>query len=169
MGKESTSTWNRTLHPHQRTPIQTCHRFMTEVSSSSHTQILEVHSSSGSPWQVRTSGKFPHLLLDKVSILLEGNEQRHLEIYSQQHTMSQRKGQNSKLPSSDDGDSQKAVWQNCNRPSYWMWNINIWKQTHLYHYWPLNRMARGIPYTGKISRHNSFNFHEEASTSTHVS
>ena len=34
-----------------------------------------------------------HLLPDKASILLEGNEQRHLEIYSQLHTMSQGKGQ----------------------------------------------------------------------------
>ena len=86
---------HETLHPCQRTPIQTCHRFRSEVSCASHTQILEVHSSSGSPWQVRTSGKHPHLLLDKASILLVGNEQRHLEIYSQLHTMSQRKGQNS--------------------------------------------------------------------------
>ena len=157
---ESTSTWSRNLHPCQRTPIQTHHRFRSEVSCTSHTQIMEVHSSSGSPWQVRTSGKHPHLLLDKASILLEGNEQRHLETYSQLLTMSQRKGQNWKLSSSDDGDSQQAVQQNCNRPSYWMWNLNIWKQTHPYNYWLLNRMARGIPYTRQISRHNNFNFHQ---------
>ena len=59
-----------------------------------------------------------HLLLDKASILLEGNEQRHLEIYSQLHTMSQGKGQNSKLSSSDDRDPQQAIQQNSNRPSY---------------------------------------------------
>ena len=31
------------------TPIQTYHRFWTEVSYSSHTKILEIYSSSGSP------------------------------------------------------------------------------------------------------------------------
>ena len=44
-------------------------------------------------------------MIDKTTILLEGNEQRHLEINSKLHTMLQRKGQDSKLPSSDDGDS----------------------------------------------------------------
>ena len=37
------------LHPCQRTPIETHHKFRSEVSCSSHTEILEVHSSSGSP------------------------------------------------------------------------------------------------------------------------
>ena len=150
------------------TIIQAHHRFRSEVSCSSHTQIMEVNSSSGSPWQVRTSGKHLYLLLDKASILLEGNEQRHLEIHSQLNTMPQRKGQNPKLPTSDDWDSQQTFWQNCNRFSHWMWNINTWKQTHPHHYWWLNRMARGIPYTRQISRHNSFNFHQWVSTSTHV-
>ena len=40
---------------------------------------------------------------------MEGNEQRHLEIYSQLQTMLQRKGQNSKLPSSDDRDFPQAI------------------------------------------------------------
>ena len=34
------------------------------------------------------------------------------------------------------------------------------KQAYPYHYQPLNRMARGIPYTGKICRHYSFNLHQ---------
>ena len=124
---KSTSTWNRPLHSCQRTTIQTCHRFRSEVSCSCHPQILEVHSSSGSPWQVRTSRRYTYLLLDEVPILLEGNEQRHSEIHSQLHTMPLRKGQNSKLPPSDDRYSWQTIGQNCNRPSYWMWNINIWK------------------------------------------
>ena len=49
-----------------------------------------------------------------------------------------------------------------------MWDINIWKQTYPYHHWSLNRMARGIFYTRQISRHNSLNFHQYVSTSTHV-
>ena len=55
---------------------------------------MEVHSSSGSIWQIMTSRKHPHLLLGKASILLEGNGQRHSETHSQLHTMPQRKGQN---------------------------------------------------------------------------
>ena len=46
--------------------------------------------------------------------------------------MPQRKSHNSKLPTSDDGDSQQTICQNCNTPSYWMQYINIWKQTHSY-------------------------------------
>ena len=83
------------FYPYQRPAIQTCHRFRTEVSCSSHTQVLEVHSSSGSPWQVRTPGKHPHLLLNKESILLQGNEWGYEEIHCQLYNMPQRKSQNS--------------------------------------------------------------------------
>ena len=64
------------------------------------------------------------------------------------------------LSTSNGGDPQQTIWQNCNRPSYWMWNFSTWKQAYPYHYWPLNRMTRGIPYTRQICRHHSINFNQ---------
>ena len=56
--------------------------------------------------------------------------------------------------------------KNCNRPGYRIRNINIQKQTYPYHYQPLNRMARGILYTGQICRYYSLNLHQYIPTCT---
>ena len=159
---------NRTILPCQRTPIQTYHRFQTEVSCSSHIKILDIYSFSGSPWQVRTSGKYPHLLLDKVTILLEGNEPGIWKYIANCTLCCREKAkiqnyhlQMMEIPNRPFDKIVMDLITECE-------TSNIWKQTHSYYYWSLKRMARGIPYTGQVSRHNSFNFHQQVSTSTYV-
>ena len=44
------------------------------------------------------------MLLNKETILLEGYKQGYLEIYCKLHTLPQGEGQDSELPSSNDGN-----------------------------------------------------------------
>ena len=68
-------------------------------------KILEVYSLGGSSQQTRPSRKLLHLLSNKKTIFLEGNEQRYQEMHCTFCILLKRGSQSSTLPFADDGNT----------------------------------------------------------------
>ena len=62
------------FYSHKRITIQAHHGLWKTVSCPHYPEILEVHSLSRSSQQTRSSRKLMHILFNKKTILLEGNE-----------------------------------------------------------------------------------------------
>ena len=68
-----------------------------------YTVLVEAHDKLGHQGNTHT------YCLIKKTILLEGYEQGYLEIYCKLHALSQREGQYSELPSSNDSNPQQTI------------------------------------------------------------